>query len=207
MGLLNSSNKYGSLARFFHWTLAGLFLFQFASIVAYRFMGQNPPALAWEILNWHKECGLLILFLGALRLIWRVVTTLPDWHPDFGAWDKRLSHFAERSLYGALFVMTASGIVLELTGGHYVPFFGLFYLDNVAPYLHGSAVAKDAAAIAAREAGSLPLVSQVLVAVHVVGAYAVVALVAVHLAHVLHHQLGPRDGLLARMVPGRRWRS
>ena len=160
MGARNTDTSYGSVARFFHWSLAALFLFQFGSIVAFRFFGQDPPEVAWDILNWHKTSGVLILMLGLCRLLWRWSVPLPSWPSGFREWDKTLSHFAERGLYTALFVMTISGLVIELAGGHYVPFLGLFYLDNIAPYFHPGAVSSTQPVVAAREAASLPRVSR-----------------------------------------------
>jgi len=197
----NSETRYGLVSQFFHWSIALLFLFQFTAIVTFRFLEENPPDLAWEILNWHKSVGLLILLLGLLRLGWRLSTTLPAWPAEFGDWDKKVSHFAERGLYFALFAMVGSGLLIELAGGFYVPFFGLFHMDNVAPYIHPGSVSDTASILAARKAASMPLVSDFFVATHVVFAYCVVGFFSVHVAHVLRHHFESDNGMLRRMLP------
>lgn len=201
MEFRNSETRYGIVSRFFHWSIALLFLFQFAAIVAFRFLEETPPDLAWEILNWHKSVGLVILALGVLRLAWRISTPLPAWPPKFGEWDKKVSHFAERGLYFSLFAMVASGLLIEFAGGFYIPFFELFYMDNVSPYIHSGSVSYTESVLAARKAASIPWLSDTFVATHVVLAYCVVGLFSIHVAHVLRHQFESRDGLLERMLP------
>jgi len=201
VGLRNTDSGYGSTARFFHWSIAFLILFQFVTIVIFRSPGQNPPDFAWEVLNWHKSSGLVILVLCLGRFAWRWRFGLPDWPSNFEEWDKKVSHFSEWGLYTSLFVMTLSGILIEITGGYYIPFFGLFSIDNRAPYFHPGAVSQAESVVAAREALSVPVLTDFFVALHVVFAYVLVALVAIHVAHVVRHQVGMRDGLLYRMWP------
>ena len=204
MGLRNTDTGYGSVARFFHWSIAFLILVQFVTIVIFRVPGQNPTDFAWEVLSWHKSSGLLILVLCVGRIAWRWYFGLPAWPLNFAEWDKKVSHFTEWGLYASLFVMTLSGILIEITGGYYIPFFGLFFIDNRAPYFHAGPVSQEESVVAAREALSIPVLADFFVGLHVVFAYVLVALVAVHVAHVVRHQVDMRDGLLYRMWPGRK---
>ena len=201
--LKNSANAYGSLTKFFHWSIALLFLFQFTSIVFFRYLEERPTDLTWTVLNAHKTAGLAILILGIGRVAWRWFVKLPNWPDGFDDWDKSVSHFAEYGLYASIFLMTISGIAIEIAGGHYIPFLGLFYIDNLTPFIHLGAVSYADAVITARAAAKLPVLHDALVVVHVVGAYGVLIFFSVHITHVIRHQRHLKDRLLDRMLPGR----
>jgi len=202
VALKNTAGAYGSATRFFHWTVVVLVGFQLGSIVFFRFLEEGGTDLAWSVLNAHKTAGLLILILTGFRLLWRRHSPLPDWPVNFDAWDKRLSHVVEYGLYTVMFVMASSGIGIELAGGHYVPFFGLFHLDARPWFLHFGAASHAADIKAARNALSLPLLRDLLVGLHVLTGFATLALLAAHLTHIARHHLGLGDGLLRRMLSG-----
>ena len=202
MPLENTRTAYGSVTRILHWSTVLLFTFQFGSIVLFRTLASDPTDLTWAVLNRHKTSGLLILLIAALRLVWRRMSPLPNWPATFDAWDKRISHVAEYGLYAAMIVMSLSGLGIEITGGHYVPFFDVVHVDARTPLVHlgPGSLAPDVEA--ARAASVMPLTRNLLVAVHVMGAFATVALLFIHLSHVLRHAFGVRDGLFRRMISG-----
>ena len=202
MNIQNTPKKYGAVTKFFHWSIMLLFLFQFLSIIYFRYLEDNGGDFTWRVMHWHKTSGLLILILGTLRYIWRLTTPLPDWPKNFTDWDTKISHFAEWGLYASIFVMTLSGTFIELIGGYYINFFGIFHLDAVSPFVHAGDASYDENIVKARKAVSSPFVHDLLVAVHVVGAYAVIVFLTVHLTHVFRHQVMLKDKLLNRMLPG-----
>ena len=206
MPLKNTEKEYGSLTKFFHWSIAGLFAFQFLSILVFRYLEERPVDLTWSVLNAHKTAGLLILGLGIFRVLWRRYSPLPEWPTDFDDWDKSLTHFAEYGLYGCIFLMTFSGIAIEIAGGHYIPFFGVFYIDNLSPYIHLGAVSYADVVVAERAAAKLPVLHDSLVVVHIIVAYGVLVFFTTHMVHVFKHQRHKKTGLLKRMLPGRRQR-
>jgi len=179
-----------------------LFLFQFLSIIYFRYLEDNGGDFTWRVMNWHKTSGLLILILGTLRYIWRLTTPLPDWPKNFDSWDTKVSHFAEWGLYASIFLMTLSGTFIELAGGYYINFFGIFHLDAVSPFIHAGDASYEESIVAARKAISSPFIHDSLVAVHVTGAYAVIVFLTVHLTHVFRHQVMLKDKLLNRMLNG-----
>jgi cytochrome b561 len=202
MAFQNSPSAYGSGTRLFHWAVAALVLFQFGSIVLFRVLEEGGRDSAWTLLNGHKTAGLLVLILTTLRYLWRRLSPLPDWPVQFDAWDKHLTHVVERGLYLAMFGMSLSGIGVELAAGHYVPFFDLFHLDARAGILHAGAASQAVDIKAARAALMIPWLRDTLVGLHVLGAFATLVLLAAHLAHIIRHQVGLRNGLLLRMLKG-----
>jgi cytochrome b561 len=155
----------------------------------------------WTVLNAHKTAGLLILILGTARLIWRLQVPLPNWPLSFDEWDKSLSHFAEYGLYTCIFFMSLSGVFIEIAGGHYIPFFDLFYIDNLSPIIHWGAVDYSDAVMASRGANKLTFLHDCLVVMHIIGAYGVLFFFSVHITHVFRHQRQIKDQLLERMMP------
>ena len=203
--LKNSPQRYGIVSKALHWSMLALFIFQWVSILAFRHLeettyGVEPPALTWTVLNWHKSIGVIILVLGVARLAWRKYTPLPDWPEGFTEWDKSVSHFAEWGLYTCMIAMSISGILIEFWGGHYVPVFEWFYIDSLSPYLHLGAVVHTPELDQARAAGINTTLRDLFVVVHIIGAFTFIALLAVHISHIVRHQVHLKDEILKRML-------
>jgi cytochrome b561 len=189
-----------------------LFIFQWGSILVFRHLeettiGVEPPMITWSVLNAHKSVGLIILTLGVLRLTWRKYTPLPDWPTSFNDWDKSVSHFAEWGLYTCMMTMSISGILIEFWGGHYIPLFNLFYLDNLAPFFHAGTALHTPELDAARAAGINTTLRDFFVVIHIMGAFVFIGLLSVHLSHIIRHQRHLKDKILARMLPQRNSRE
>ena len=203
----NSPQRYGLISKALHWFMLALFLFQWGSILAFRHLeetsyGVEPPALTWAVLNWHKSIGLIILILGIIRLVWRTYTPLPDWPKGFTDWDQSVSHFAEWGLYTCMIGMSVSGICIELWGGHYIPFFDVLYLDNLSPFIHWGEGVHTPELDGARAAGIIAGVRDLFVVVHILGAFLFIALLAVHVSHIVRHQVHLKNQILKRMTKG-----
>ena len=80
--------------------------------------------------------------------------------------------------------MPLAGYVNAAAAGHAVGFFGLVSIPPLLP-----------------ESGRL---SQVAIAIHLVGQYLVYLAVALHIAGALLHRVVKRDGVLERMLPAHR---
>jgi cytochrome b561 len=65
MSIRNTTSQYGSLSRFFHWTI---FLCVLVMIpLGYLMVDIQDKALRGQIINVHKLIGVLILVLMLLR--------------------------------------------------------------------------------------------------------------------------------------------
>jgi cytochrome b561 len=60
----------------------------------------------------HVLLGLLILLLGAARVVWRRTTPLPPWDPRLTPLDQRIVHATELALLTLMFAVPASGLLL-----------------------------------------------------------------------------------------------
>ena len=76
-------------------------------------------------------------------------------------------------------------------------------MNNLAPFVHVGSVSYADAVVAARAAAKMPTLHDVLVVVHIIGAYGVLIFLSVHISHVFRHQRHLKNGLLKRMLPSR----
>jgi cytochrome b561 len=166
-----------------HWLVAGLAVGVVALGWAMLSDPANTPARELLLL-WHRSVGLVILAAMLFRLAWRwrhPPPLLPRTVAPLAAALARATHL---SLYAILIAMPVAGYVNAAAAGHAVSLFGLV---SVPPLLS--------------ENGRL---SQAAIALHLAGQYLLFLFVALHVAGALYHAVVRRDGVLERMLPGRR---
>jgi cytochrome b561 len=134
-----------------------------------------------EILFVHKSIGVTVLGLIALRIVWRLIAGAPAYSEPLG----RLTHAAARAghlaLYLLMIVMPVSGYLTSTAGGNEVSWFGLFSLPRL--------VGKD------------KFLDQGASSAHLVFAWAIAVVLALHLGAVVWHAAIKRDSVLTRMWP------
>jgi cytochrome b561 len=134
------------------------------------------------LLDIHKSLGMTALALLIVRLPYRLWRGAPeDTEPlsplmRFGA---GLAHWA---LYGLMAFMPLTGYLNSGAGGNTLPWFGLFQWPRLVPLDK-----------------SLSHIGSFL---HDWGAYAVYALVGLHILAALWHRVVRKDGVMRRMWPG-----
>lgn len=171
--------RYSTAAIAMHWLAALMILCALVMGVYMTSLDMSPTRL--KLYNWHKWLGISILVLSAVRLLWRIMKSPPDDIP-MGAWQRKAAHLTHGALYVLFFAVPLSGWMYSTAAGFPVVVFGLIPLpDLVAP-----------------DKVLAPLLKQW----HEGLALALGALVVLHVAAALKHQLVDRDGLLSRMLPG-----
>ena len=187
-GSRSTHMRYSAVAIALHWTIAAAIVAQLATglwmVRAIRFAGSQ--ALAFHAYQWHKSLGLTILVLSLLRLCWRLANP----PPPLPATMTRIQRKAAKTIHG-LFYMLMLGS--PLLGGLMVSasplglptmVFGLFEWPHIA-WLAGLGGGVEAAFKTAHRAMG----------------YALIGLLALHVAAALKHHLIDRDDVLARMLP------
>jgi cytochrome b561 len=177
---------YGAVAIAFHWLLA---LAIVGSFSVGLFMHDLPfSPLRLKLFNWHKWAGITILALSAARLLWRITHRPPELPADVRAampgWQRHAHRATHAVLYGLFFAVPLSGWAYSSASGFPVVWFGVLPLPDWV------AVNKD-------------LADAVLKPLHQACTFALAALVVLHVAATLKHQLVDRDGLFWRMWPRR----
>lgn len=120
----NSENSYGVVAKVFHW---GLFLMLSFTVVAGNILVSMPKGPEkFEAIGMHKSFGAVILILVLLRLLWRLINTVPKDPAGSDPQLNRMAHGMHIALYGLMFAQPISGILMSQAAGYPVQFFGLF---------------------------------------------------------------------------------
>ncbi|KXF76647.1 cytochrome B [Paramesorhizobium deserti] len=104
----NTDESYGWVTILFHWAIAILFLCQIP--LGYLTQAtENRPALQFELYQWHKSIGFLVLALAVPRLIWVLLTVKPRPLPK----TTRLEAIAARTAHLVLLLLT---VLVPLAG-------------------------------------------------------------------------------------------
>jgi cytochrome b561 len=127
----------------------------------------------------HKNVGVLLLVLIAVRIVYRALNPPPPKPAHLPAWQARAASLSHGVLYVLLVAMPVAGYVRVRAGGF--PIEALDALGIPALVSKSDAVAGFAKAV------------------HFYGAWAIAALVALHIAAALQHGLIKRDGVFSRM--------
>lgn len=169
-----------------HWVLA---LALAAMFGVGLYMADLPfSPLRLKLYNWHKWAGVVILLLSIARLLWRLTHRPPalpgQIETGMPSWQLRAYHATHGLLYALFFAVPLIGWAYSSAAGFSVVLFGVLPLPDFVP------VDKALAAL--------------IKPWHERSAFALAGLVALHVAAALKHHWVDRDGLLQRMLPGRR---
>jgi cytochrome b561 len=171
--------SYSTTARRFHWWTVllvaaqvpvGLFMVRYGAATDFA----APTA---QLYDGHKLTGLVILVLVLLRLGYRLAHGVPADEPTIEPWQKVLSHITHWAIYALL-------IIVPLLGWLAISYYGPFEPFGIK--LPALASQDDARA------------TQVFF-LHMLGAYALILLVGMHVAGALFHYVIRKDGVLSRM--------
>lgn len=182
--MTNSSNRYGSVPQFLHWTTVILV------IVAWTlgtFGDELPKGGARATgLFIHISAGLLIVVALVVRLTWRAVVPPPppesnEFSRWFGALADPTARLAHYTLYALLIVVPVTGIIAQFARGDALPLFGLG--DIPSPWIRDRAFAHSVTEI------------------HALAAHALVSVAIFHATAALIHHFVFRDNTLVRMLP------
>jgi cytochrome b561 len=169
-------SRYSPPAVALHWLLAVLITGTFALGLYMHELPVSPQRL--KLYSWHKWAGIVILALSLLRLLVRLRAPRPR-ELGMPGWQHAAAQATHHGLYLLFFAVPLVGWAYSSAAGFPVVLFGVLPLPDFVPV--------DMALAA------------LLKGWHKVLALTLGALVLLHLAAVLKHQLIDRDGLLARM--------
>lgn len=184
MALKSDASHWGSLAKFFHWTIVILILIQATIGLVMVELPKRPNVI--PVYTFHKSLGLTIFALAILRLGWRLFDRRPDEPPTVPRWQAVAARLGHALLYVLLFAVPLSGWLFDsATRLRPLYWFGLFQI----PSLTGgrNEAIKDFAEDA-----------------HETLFWVLAVLAAGHIAAALIHHFFNRDAVLARMLP---WRT
>lgn len=171
---------YHPVLRALHWSMAVL-------IVAMLFIGVGMvstagPAYSW-LLSLHRPLGIAILALALIRLLVRTTSSTPALPADLPRWQASAARGSHLSLYAGMITMPLIGWAMVSAAGKPVKLAEGFVIPSILPQdLRLYAILRDA---------------------HGILAYALFALLLLHIAAALTHGLVRRDGVLRSMLANR----
>ena len=175
-----AKERYDNVAIAFHWLLALMIVGSF-SVGLY--MSDLPFSIQRvKLFNWHKWAGMTILALTALRLLWRLGHAPPPEAPG-PHWQQLAAKATHWAMYLLCFAIPLVGWAYSSAAGFQIVVFGVLPMPNLLQ------VDKELA--------------ESIKPWHAWLAYALGALVVMHVAASLKHHFVDHDGLLHRMRPGR----
>lgn len=178
MTIRNTAQRWGIVQQSLHWLIVALAFGQLAVGFTFADMPTDDPTRPF-LFRVHASIGLTILFVILIRFLWRLtnpVPTLPDTLPP---WQKALARTTHYLLYLILIGMPIVGYLLVNAAGEAVP----FYTTQLPAVI-----------------GPTKTLTHILLPLHAAGAFALIALVVLHAAAALRHELVLKDNTLRRMT-------
>lgn len=175
---MSNPTRYNAVAQALHWSIALLILGMLPLGWYMSSLGFTP--LKFQLIQLHKSIGILILLLVVLRILWRMSTKVPALPAHMPLWQKAGAHLSHYGLYYLMFSMPITGYIMSDAAGYHPTFFGLPVPILTDPN---------------------PETASFLATLHETFAFAIVGLIALHVAAALYHHVWVKDDTLRRMLP------
>jgi cytochrome b561 len=173
---------YTRTAIVLHWLVA-ISVLSLLTVGLYM-TGLKISPVKLQIYMLHKSFGLLVLALMLVRVLWRMTHRPPPLPNSMPSWQKMASGVSHALMYLLLLAMPISGWLMNSASGFPTKLFSVLPLPQL--------IARDSDAFTRWQS------------VHSYLAYALIALVLLHIAAALKHFLLGRDQVMARMWPSLR---
>lgn len=174
--------RYNSVAIALHWGIAVAIFMMLASGIAMEYAPLDQ-SLKFNMYQWHKSGGVLLLLAVTFRLLWRLSTRKPQLPETFKLWEKRAAHVGHLSLYAFMLIMPLTGWLIVSTSVYGLPtiVFGWFEWPHI-PGVAGNKMLHEGAEIA-----------------HLVVAILLGLTIITHIGAVVKHAVKDGHNLLSRI--------
>jgi cytochrome b561 len=179
MPLKNTPDRYGAVAKFFHWTIVLLIILQYILITYAEELPRGMEKL--KIITYHKSFGVTVLALAVLRLLWRFMNKVPELPRHMSAMEVGLARFSHFALYALIFAMPLSGWIMSSAQNFPVSYFGWFSLPALVTPDRG--------------------LGELMEDAHEFLFNALLAVAVLHVIGALKHHFWDKDDVLRRMLP------
>jgi cytochrome b561 len=110
MGLKNTSQNYGVIAKSLHWLTAFLFLVSYCSVYYRHWFTEEKTPENWTALQLHLSIGISLAVVIILRVIWRNTDTVPEAEPGT-RFENMAAHVGHYILYAMMISMPLTGYI------------------------------------------------------------------------------------------------
>ena len=179
--------RYSTVAIILHWVIALGIL----TLIAMGLVMDHLPLdtmHVFQLYQLHKSIGIIVMFLIALRIGWRLTHSTPALPADMPELEKTGAHLAHITLYGLQVLLPLSGWAMVSAS-----------VLGIPTVLFGTVPWPDLPLLA-----TLPdkaPVEVVLKVVHHWAAWGLLALIMLHAAAALRHQFILHDRVFRQMLP------
>lgn len=171
---------YGPASRLLHWLMAALiFLTVPAGLVMMQ--AEIDRSLQNALFIFHKNVGVLLLLLVALRLVLRWRKPPMSRAVRLPRWQELIASTTHSLLYGLLIIVPIAGYVRVRAGGYPIEALDMLRVPTLVPR------SDDLAATAK--------------ALHYFAGLAIIVSIALHVGAALFHRLVKKDDIFSRMWP------
>ncbi len=183
------ANRYTRTAMLLHWLVAALII---GNLVLIWTVDLFPDDLVRPAINTHKAIGLTVLGLALLRVLWRLSHRPPPLPRSYPRVERAGAHLAHLLLYALILGLPISGYIHDSAfkdaAAHPLTLFGLVEIPRLGFIMRLDPATKEQ-------------VHATWFAVHADLAYALYALLALHVLGALKHQFIDGHGELSRILP------
>ena len=194
MSLKNTTENYGSIAKWLHWGTAVLFLGSYVSVYYRHWFTEKETPENWIALQLHLSIGITIAVVVALRIIWRLSNRVPN--PEPGTKLEHLAaHVGHLALYAVMVIMPITGYIGT---GVNTEYFFLFDIPKFEDTQLFTVLVTDGLGVTFKE------FEKPVDFVHkdIMGAWVVWLLILGHVSAALFHQFVKKDRTLSKMTIG-----
>lgn len=177
--LKNTEEKYGAVAKLFHWVIGITIIFMLAFGLWMSDLPMSPDKFKYYGI--HKSIGALVLIAAALRLLWRLTNKQPELPKDMPWYEKLGANLSHIALYIMMFFMPLVGWAMSSAAGFPVTVFDAFTLPNLT--------------------SPSPEKVDLFKLLHYYGGLFMIGLISLHALAALYHHFWHKDNVLKRMLP------
>ena len=175
MSVLNNRSKYGLLSKLFHWLTAAGLIVQIP--LGFYLVDLDFDQTRVDIENYHILFGLIIFYAILIRLIFKVLTPIPDFKGSAFPGQKFIAKLNHILLYLTLLTVTISGILKKLFNGESLV---VFFKKINLTYNYE--------------------LSEQFYSIHILANYALIGLITLHILAALFHKFFLRENILKRIL-------
>jgi len=183
---MKNVHRFHPLAIILHWVMAVSFILMLASGLAMEYL-ELEKALVFQLFQWHKSLGVLLMVAFFLRVAVRLFAAHPKLPETMPVLERKAAHAGHMMLYLWMLALPLSGWVMVSASSFGLPtiVFGWFEWPHI-PGIAGDKGLRENANLA-----------------HQWLAYSFIALIAGHIAAAVKHLVIDHENLLPRMGVGR----
>jgi cytochrome b561 len=178
--------RYHRAAIILHWVMAVAFILMLFSGLTME-TNWYSKSLRFQMYQWHKSLGVLLLIAFFLRVAIRFIKPHPELPAQMKPLEKKAAKLGHFALYGVMLAVPLSGWVMVSSSKLGLPtlVFGLFEWPHV-PGVQG-----------------MKAIHSFAYESHELLAYGLIALIVLHVLAVIKHAVVDKENLLPRMGIGR----